>query len=117
MNAQAQPKNELFDDFSLELLIDDISSAVNGKPGFGGTAKFVLSDMGSVYIDGSGDEIIVSEKSDASDCTLTTDSETFIGITAGTVDPVDALTTGKLTLEGDDAVAAKVGEILEDAAD
>ena len=118
MNAEPEKKPvEEEEAFSIELLAKDITDAVKDKPGFGGTAKFVLSDMGSVYIDGSGESIAISMKTDPADCTLTTDSDTFLKITNGDIEAVSALEDGKLTLEGDDAIAGKVGEILEDISD
>lgn len=73
-----------------------------------GVAKFVITDEGAILLDGSGAR---AEDGEA-DVTLTADAETFADLLAGETDPTTAFMTGKLTVEGDMALAMQLGHAL-----
>jgi DNA-binding HxlR family transcriptional regulator/putative sterol carrier protein len=47
------------------------------------------------------------------DLVVTTDTDTFLSIVSGWIEPTDAIEAGKLDLEGDKEALARVGEILD----
>ncbi|MDP0925862.1 MULTISPECIES: SCP2 sterol-binding domain-containing protein [Paracoccus] len=75
---------------------------------FSSTAKFVIEDEGSIMIDESG----VRAGDEDAEVTLTASRETFEGILDGSVNPMTAYMSGKLSLDGDMSVAMQLGQAL-----
>ncbi|WP_299130966.1 SCP2 sterol-binding domain-containing protein [uncultured Amaricoccus sp.] len=73
-----------------------------------GSAKMVIAGEGAIRIDESG---VTSDDGEA-DCVLTADAETFRGMLEGEVNPTTAFITGRLRIEGDMALAMKLGSLL-----
>ena len=88
-------------------LLDQAMKSLNKKldnNGFDGIAKFSITNEGSVIIDGNGVRI-----SDAdSDVTLSASAEVFQEIMDGNQSPTKAFMTGKLSIDGDIAIAIKL---------
>ena len=88
-------------------LLDQAIKALNkklGYNGFDGIAKFSITNEGSVIIDGNGVRI-----SDAdADVTLSASAEVFQEIMEGNQSPTKAFMTGKLSIDGDIAIAIKL---------
>lgn len=76
--------------------------------GFDGTAKFVIEDEGTVYIDESG----ARAADDEAEVTLTASRETFEGLLSGEVNPTMAFMSGKLKVDGAMGTAMKLGALL-----
>lgn len=76
--------------------------------GFEGTAKFRITDEGSIMVDENG----VREGDEDADVTLIASAETFQGIIEGDVNPTTAFMTGKLKVEGNMGMAMKLGSAL-----
>jgi putative sterol carrier protein len=76
--------------------------------GFDGVAKFVITDEGSIMIDGSG----VRAGDEAADVTLTASAEVFKAILDGDLNPTTAFMTGKLSVDGSMGMAMKLGSAL-----
>jgi putative sterol carrier protein len=76
--------------------------------GFGGSAKFEIAGEGSIMLDGesarAGDE--------PADVTLSADAETFQSMLAGETDPTSAFMSGKLSVDGDMALAMQLAAAL-----
>ncbi len=91
-------------------VIDAAVAALQAKMtgGFDGVAKFVITDEGSVMIDGAG----VRAGDDAADVTLTASAEVFRAILDGDLNPTMAFMTGKLSVDGDMGTAMKLGSVL-----
>ncbi|RPE71971.1 putative sterol carrier protein [Pacificibacter maritimus] len=92
-------------------IVDQAVKALNEKieGGFdAGSAKFVITDEGSVVVDANG----AREADVDADVTLTADLETFQGIIEGDVNPTAAFMQGKLTVEGDMGMAMQLGAAL-----
>lgn len=75
---------------------------------FSSTAKFVIEDEGSIMIDESG----VRAGDEDAEVTLTASRETFEGILDGSVNPMTAYMSGKLSLDGNMSVAMQLGQAL-----
>ena len=87
--------------------LDKAVAALNerlGDTNFGGTAKFVITDEGSVIIDSQGARV----SDDPADVTLSADAETFQDIMSGDLNPTSAFMTGKLKIDGDMGMAMKL---------
>jgi putative sterol carrier protein len=88
-------------------LLDQAVKALNKKLdhiGFDGVAKFLITDEGSVIIDGTGARI-----SDAdADVTLSASAEVFQAIMEGDQNPSTAFMTGELSIDGDMGIALKL---------
>ncbi len=83
-------------------------NAKMGDEGFDGSAKFVIEDEGSIVMDAEGARI----GDDDTDVTLTASAETFQGMLEGDVNPTMAFMSGKLTIDGNMAMAMKLASVL-----
>lgn len=75
---------------------------------FSSTAKFVITDEGSIMIDADG----VRAGDDEAEVTLTASRETFEGILDGSVNPATAFMMGKLKIDGSMGQAMKLASVL-----
>ena len=93
-------------------LLEQAVKALNrklGHVGFDGVAKFLITDKGSVIIDGNGARI-----SDAdADVTLSASAEVFQAIMEGDQNPSTAFITGALSIDGDMGIALKLAGNLQ----
>jgi putative sterol carrier protein len=74
----------------------------------GGTAKFMIPGEGAIMLDDGG----VRAADEAADVVLTADVDTFRAILDGDTNPTAAFMTGKLAVDGDMALAMKLGTVL-----
>jgi putative sterol carrier protein len=75
------------------------------------TMKLVVGKY--IYlIDGTGKSNIISTVDADTDCTVTTETSTFLQLKSGEVDPVDALMEGKITIDGSFGVAFKLKHLI-----
>ncbi len=84
---------------------------LNGKLGAGGfdaSAKFEITGVGAIVMDGDGARV----SDDEADVTLSADAETFESILTGELNPTSAFMTGKLAVDGDMGVAMKLASVL-----
>ena len=77
----------------------------------GGTFKIVL-DENVVFVDGSGDENIVSFEDVDADCTITTSQAALVDMMNGDLNPMMATMTGKVKIKGDMGLAMKLQSLL-----
>jgi putative sterol carrier protein len=83
--------------------------AAKMKPGgLPGVVKFVLTGEGAIMLDASG----VRAADEAADVTLTAAPADFQAMLAGDVSPMAAFMSGKLKVEGEMALAMKLGSVL-----
>ena len=73
-----------------------------------GVVKFVLTDEGAIMLDASG----VREGDDPADVTLTASADAFQAMLDGDLSPMSAFMSGKLKVEGEMALAMKLGSVL-----
>lgn len=76
-----------------------------------GNAKLVIAGIGCVMMDGSG----AREGDDEADVTLSASEGVFRAIMDGTQNPVMAVMSGKLKVDGSATRALKIGQILTGA--
>ncbi len=87
------------------------ASAAKASP-LGKTLKLVLGGK-PIVIDGSGDSNVISTEDREADTTVTMDEETFIGLAAGTMNPMMAFMSGKIKVKGDMNVATKMQALFK----
>lgn len=75
---------------------------------FGGSAKFDIAGEGSIVMDAAG----VRASDEDADVTLSADADTFRSILEGETDPTGAFMSGKLTVDGDMAIAMQLASAL-----
>ncbi|MBL4807178.1 MAG: SCP2 sterol-binding domain-containing protein [Rhodobacteraceae bacterium] len=79
-----------------------------GTDGFDGSIKFEIEGEGAVRIDENG----VSTDDGDADCTLTATPDVFQELMDGELNPTSAFMSGKLSVDGDMAMAMKLGALL-----
>lgn len=75
---------------------------------FAGTAKFEIQGEGSIIVDSDG----ARAGDEVTDVTMSADADTFQSILAGDADPTAAFMSGKLSVEGDMAIAMQMAAAL-----
>lgn len=96
---------------SLETIISKINEQAGGAPPIGDTLKFVLDDK-TIYVDGTGDSNVISEDDKDASCTISTDADTFAQLQSGDLNPMMAVMSGKVKIQGDMGLAMKLQTLL-----
>ena len=92
-------------------ILSAAASALNTKLGasrLDGSAKFVITDEGSLVCDANG----VQAGDRETDVTLTADAETFQDILNGDLDATSAFMSGRLSIDGDMGTAMQLAGLL-----
>ncbi len=90
-----------------------VSKMATAADALGSTLKFVFSGgEGIVFLDGNGDENVVSNEDKEADCTVTVAIEDLNAMMSGDLNPMGAFMGGKLQIEGDMGVAMKLGNLF-----
>lgn len=92
-------------------LVSQLQSTLDGGgQDLGGrTAKIDLKDEGVIVIDGKK----VDETDRPTDCTLTLSMDDLEALRSGSLNPMNAMMTGRLKISGDMAIAMKLQGLLE----
>ena len=99
---------------NLVKITDSISKRVTDKPAFGHKVKLILSDVGTVYLDGTGDSNVVSNDQDSdADLILETTYAVMQDLDAGQIDAFSAYMQGKLSIDGDQSIAVAFGSLID----
>ena len=96
-------------DFSL--VIEQIKAQASNIDPLGASFKFVLDDQ-PIFIDGNGEENIVSNEDKEADCTITTSIETLEKLRSGELNPMMAVMGGKIKIKGDMGLAMKLQSLI-----
>lgn len=78
---------------------------------FGKSIKFAFEE-GCIHLDGTGDSIVVSNEDREADCTIRTRLKHFDRLRRGELNPMTALMTGKIRIQGDMGLAMKLRDLL-----
>ena len=92
-------------------ILEGIKKSAAGADPIGSTLKF---DFGgeTVYIDGSGDENVVTTDDKEADCLISVSKENFVKLTNGDLNPMMAVMGGQVKIKGDMGVAMKLQSLL-----
>lgn len=86
--------------------VEALSAKFSG--GFDAVAKFVVTDEGTIMVDGAG----VRAADEEADVTLTATAQDFQAMFEGDLSPTAAFMTGRLRVEGNMGLAMKLAAIL-----
>lgn len=86
--------------------VEKLNARLDG--GFDGSAKFEIEGEGSIVVDAGG----ARAGDEETDVTLSADTETFIEILDGSLNPTSAFMSGRLRVSGDMGQAMKLGSAL-----
>lgn len=94
----------------MSAVLDEFTATLHDKAkgAIKGTAKLVIGDHGTVML--SEDGAVAGDS--AADVTLKASAETFRAILDGSQNPIMAVMSGKLKVDGNQMRALKVSEIL-----
>lgn len=96
---------------SFDHILTDITAKAASANALGNSLKFNFGDK-QIHIDGTGDANHVSDSDGAADCTLNVSMDDFQKIVSGEMNPMGAVMSGKIKIDGDMGVAMKLQSLL-----
>ncbi len=96
---------------SLESIKAIVEKQAENISPLGATFKFVLDDH-PIFIDGTGDNNIVSDEDKDADCVIITSAETLQKMKDGDLNPMMAVMSGKVKIKGDMGLAMKLQSLI-----
>ena len=94
-----------------ETIMTSLQDQASNIDPLGAKIKFVL-DEDSIMIDGTGENNVVSQSDGEADCVITTSKETFTRLKAGEVNPMMAVMTGQIKIQGNMGLAMKLQSLI-----
>lgn len=92
-------------------IFDQLQQKANEAEAIGGTLKFVIDEL-IVYVDGSGNNNVVSQSDEEADCTIITSADVLMELQSGDLNPMMAVMGGKIKIAGDMGLAMKVQSLM-----
>ncbi len=92
-------------------LMDKINLMASKADTLDATMKFVIGDN-TYYIDGTGDENVVSNSTADADCTISMSESNFQKLIKGNLNPMTAVMMGKIKIKGDMSLAMKLQSLM-----
>lgn len=80
-------------------------------PNLGKTLKVVL-DIGTIFLDLTGEKPQLTYQDKEADCTITTKADTLEAMRNGQLNPMMAVMTGKVKIKGDMGVAMQLQKLF-----
>ncbi|RRA99138.1 SCP2 sterol-binding domain-containing protein [Larkinella rosea] len=96
---------------NLQDFTDQIRQRIGTESGFNATVK-LATDQGSIFIDGRENPPVVSNEDNEADCTIKVSLSDLQKLGTGELNPMTAFMFGKLKVQGDMALAMKIGQKL-----
>ena len=96
---------------TLQELTGQIRNKVTQADDINATVK-ITTDQGVVYIDGNQSPAVVSNEDKPADCVLQISVDNLVKMGNGDLNPMMAVMTKKLKIDGDMGVAMKIGGIM-----
>lgn len=97
----------------LEHLTETVRSKTTGDGALDASIKFALKDEGCIVLDATKSPTEAHNEDVETDCTIHMSADDFRQLLEGELDPTTAFMMGRLTVDGDMAVAMKLGEIMK----
>ncbi len=97
---------------SLESTTELLRSRLGTDSGLGATVKFDFGAEGVIYLDGAANPNSVSNEDADAECTIRIALKDFESLVAGDLDAAGAFMMGKLTVEGDMAIAMRLRDVF-----
>ena len=96
---------------SFQVVVDQINKQAENIEPLGATFKIRIDDS-VVFIDGTGDSNQVSMDDKDADCTVTTSVDAIEKLRSGALNPMMAVTSGKIKIKGDMSLAMKLQSLF-----
>jgi putative sterol carrier protein len=96
---------------TLQELTEQIRNKVTQADDINATVK-ITTDQGVVYIDGKQSPVLVSNEDKPADCDLQISVDNLVKMGNGDLNPMMAVMTKKLKIEGNMGIAMKMGSIM-----
>jgi putative sterol carrier protein len=96
---------------NVEDAIEQFNKAAKNAAPVGGSIKFLIDET-AIYIDGTGEENVVSADDKDADTTITTSLENLLKLRSGDLNPMMAVMSGKVKISGDMGLAMKLQSLL-----
>lgn len=97
---------------SIDSATTKIKEKVGEDCGLAATLKFDCGDDGVIFLDATVVPNVVNNENTDAACTVKLSLDDLNAMMSGDLDPMAAFSLGKLQLDGDMAVAMKLGNIL-----
>jgi len=96
---------------SFQIMLSNVTEKLQQTPAIGSTLKFDFNDQ-QIYIDGKGASNQVSHQDHEADCSIKLSMEHFKSLLSGNLNPMGAVMSGKIKIDGDMGVAMKLQSIF-----
>ncbi len=96
---------------TLQELTEQIRNKVTHADDIDATVK-ITTDQGVVYIDGKQSPVVVSNEDKPADCDLQITVDNLVKMGNGDLNPMMAVMTKKLKIDGNMGIAMKMGKIM-----
>lgn len=93
------------------LVLEFMKTKAASTAALGKTIKFLIDDS-PIFIDGTGDQNVVSTDNKEADCVISASASTLEKLQSGDLNPMMAVMTGKIKIKGDMSVAMKIQSLL-----
>lgn len=95
----------------ISAIVEEIAKQASNVAPLGASFKFML-DENPIHIDGSGDSNVVTQEDKEADCTISTSIENMIKLKSGELNPMMAVMTKKIRIDGDMGLAMKLQSLI-----
>ena len=96
---------------SIESITQELRRRAAKAPSLGKSLKFIF-DEGCIFLDLTGDNAIVTNEDKDADCIIKTSLDTLNALRKGELNPMMALMSGKVKIQGDMGVAMKLQSVI-----
>ncbi len=110
-NGKSAAAPEAVGEYSLEKMLAGIQTKATKAAPLGKTLKFNFGTE-QLLIDGTGAGNVVSTEDKPADCEVAVSLADFVALTQGKLNPMTAVMSGKLAIEGDMSVAMKLQSLF-----
>ena len=96
---------------TFDAIVEEIKKQAANVAPFGARLKFVI-DGNPILIDGTAGGNEVSTVDADADCTISTDTDSFVQLKDGSLNPMMAVMGGKVKIQGDMGLAMKLQSLI-----
>ncbi|MEN9302477.1 MAG: hypothetical protein RL264_906 [Bacteroidota bacterium] len=96
---------------TLESIMPLVNQKVQGAEALGNTLRFDFEE-GCIHLDGTGAVNVISTESKEADCWVNVSLEDFQQLLTGDLNPMAAVMSGKVRINGDMTIAMKLPAIF-----